>query len=346
MSLLVGLLSVSFAQTSTWYQSALESQSVQGARAQNTVVAVIDTGIDTRHPALKSALWTNPGESGLDSKNRDKATNGVDDDKNGFIDDVHGWNFARGNSHIQDEHGHGTHISGLIAADAPGFRGVAPGTKIMTLKYFDPQAPIGGNLMNSVRAIKYALAMGAHIINYSGGGLDPHPGEKKALEEAQRKGVLVIAAAGNENTDADQMGFYPASYGLSNILSVMAYGPDRKRLPASNWGPQTVQISAPGEQILSTYLEGQLAYMSGTSQATALVTGVAVLLREKKEDLKNPQDLIKFLIASGSFNKNLVGKIANPQGVSIKRALQMEDRFSEEIPEGLAYSKRKTKKSL
>lgn len=336
--MILGLLllaSTSFASSSKpWYWTAIDSLGGP-TRAQNTVVAIIDTGIDVNHPALKSALWVNPGESGKDNKNRDKANNGIDDDKNGYIDDVHGWNFAANNNEVQDEHGHGTHIAGLIAADSPQFQGVAPGTKVMILKYYDPKAPIGGNLMTSVRAIKYALRMGAHFINYSGGGLDPHPAEKAALLEAEKKGVLVVAAAGNENSNADALAFYPASYGFSNILPVMAIGPDKNRVASSNWGPKSIRLSAPGEQILSTYLEGQLAYMSGTSQATAVVTGIAVLLREKK-NLREPASLIRTLVESGSFNEKLVGKISSPQKVSMKRALLMENSFSEEANEVLS----------
>jgi len=324
------------AQTSPWYHSLLDLESGARPRAHSTVVAVIDTGIDRHHPALRSSLWVNPGESGLDDQGREKQNNGVDDDKNGFIDDVHGWNFAKHSARIDDDHGHGTHIAGLIAGESPEFHGVAPGARLMILKYYDPQAPIGGNLMNSVRAIRYAVSMGAHILNYSGGGLEPHPEEKKALEEAAKKGVLVVAAAGNENTNADALGFYPASYGLTNILSVMAVGPDRKRLPASNWGQRHVHLAAPGEAILSTYLNGQMAYMSGTSQATALVTGVAVLIREKHSDLRSPEALIHWLTQSGRFNSHLVGKSAHPQMLSVRRALAMEAQFEEERPEVLS----------
>lgn len=339
--MILGLISMSLISHSAytpWYRPAIDAQEGRFVRAQNTIVAIIDTGLDTKHPALRNALWTNPGESGKDSQGRDKSTNGIDDDKNGFIDDIHGWNFASQSSNIEDEHGHGTHIAGLIAADHPDFQGIAPGTKLMILKYYDPKAPIGGNLMSSVRAIKYALRMGAHIINYSGGGFEPFPAEREALLEAEKKGVLVVAAAGNENANADALAFYPASYKLSNILPVMALSPNQKRLPASNWGPKTVKVSAPGEQILSTFLEGQMAYMSGTSQATAVVTGIAVLLREKKS-LREPAALIQTIMESGGFNQQILGQTAQPQKVSLKRALLMENSFSEEPEQALSTYK-------
>lgn len=337
MNLLLILFSLCFAQNMTWYQKALDLDVDKIIEVKNSIVAVIDTGVDLSHPALKNCFWTNPGETGFDSKGNNKATNRIDDDKNGFIDDVNGWNFASNNSRVQDDHGHGTHIAGLIAGKSAEFKGIAPGTRIMVLKYFDPKAPGGGNLMNTVRAIKYALLMGATIINYSGGGAAPHPLEKQALLEAAQKNVLVVAAAGNESTDSDLLGFYPASYNLKNILSVMAVGPDLKRVPSSNWGPHNVKIAAPGEQILSILPHEQMGYMTGTSQATALMTGLAVLLQEKKPELKNnPEELIRVITASGDFNPNLVGQIQNPFKASAKRALYMATDFSSEEEKSLS----------
>ena len=327
---------VSQAQTTFWYQKALDLDSTEKIEIKHSVVAVLDTGVDTLHPALKDCLWTNTGETGIDSKGRDKATNGIDDDKNGFVDDVHGWNFANNNSNLEDEHGHGTHIAGLIAGDSKDFKGIAPGTKIMVLKYYDAKAPGGGNLMNTVRAIKYALLMGATIINYSGGGPEPFPLERQALEAAAKKNVLVVAAAGNESTDSDLIGFYPASYNLKNILSVMAVGPDLKRVPSSNWGPQNIKVAAPGEQILSLLPHAQMGYMTGTSQATALVTGLAVLLKEKRPELKKPEDIIRVLSSTGNFNPNLVGQIHNPMKASFKRAINMAAEFSSEETRALS----------
>jgi thermitase len=334
------ICSFSYAQNA-WYQKALDLDSKSQVTIKNSIVAVIDTGADITHPALKNCLWTNPGESGLDSQGRDKATNGIDDDKNGFIDDVHGWNFANNSGNIQDNHGHGTHIAGLIAGDSKDFKGIAPCTPIMVLKYFDistpgGEAPGNGNLMNTVRAIKYALLMGATIINYSGGGAEPNPLEKKVLEEALLKNVLVVAAAGNEGTDSDLLGFYPASYNLKNILSVAAVGPNLKRVPSSNWGLKKVKIAAPGENILSALPHDQMGFMTGTSQETALMTGLAVLLKEKRPELKKPEDIIRVLTSSGLYNPNLVGQIHTPSKASAKRALFMASEFSSEEEKSLS----------
>ncbi len=337
MILITLLFSLASAQTVNWYQKALDLDSSENAKSRHTVVAVLDTGVDTAHPALQNSLWTNPGETGLDGKGRSKETNGIDDDGNGFVDDVHGWNFAQNNNNLEDHHGHGTHIAGLIAADSKPFKGIAPGTKIMVLKYYDPTLPSGGStLMNTVRAIRYALRMGATIINYSGGGPQPSSLEKAVLKEAAKKNVLIVAAAGNENADSDLMGFYPASYNLSNILSVASFGPDLKRVPSSNWGPQKVKIAAPGEKILSLLPHSKIGYMTGTSQATALVTGLVVLLKEKRPDLKTPEEIIRVLTSTGDFNSNLVGLIHNPMGASAKRALYMASDFSTEVSKGLS----------
>ena len=318
---------------SLWHENQIQASTDLKLKATTTIVAVIDTGLDTKHPALKNSLWVNPGETGLDKNGKDKSTNGIDDDGNGFIDDVHGWNFAGNNSDIKDDHGHGTHISGLISADSNMYSGISPGTQLMTLKYFDPQAPISGNLMNSVRAIKYAIKMGAHIINYSGGGMDPFEPERLALLEAEKKGILVVAAAGNEQTNSDLIGFYPASYGLSNVISVTATNPAGQRVPSSNWGPKGVHLSAPGDQILSTFPDGKMAKMTGTSQATAIVTGVLCQLRESRGAKLNMQELIQTLKSTAQFNSHLVGKIQSPIEVSLKRAIYMKDADTDDESE-------------
>ena len=169
--------------------------------SRDIIVAVIDTGLDVRHPDLAQNIWVNKGESGTDAKGRNKATNGIDDDNNGYADDVHGWNFVTNNNDVTDNHGHGTHIGGIIGAvggNGIGVVGISPKVSLMALKYYDPKAPGMNNLLNTVKAIQYAVRMQAHIINYSGGGLDPSPEEKRAVELANQRGVLFVAAAGND----------------------------------------------------------------------------------------------------------------------------------------------------
>jgi subtilisin family serine protease len=283
--------------------------------SKEILVAVIDTGLDTHHRVLRENLWTNPGETGVDSLGRDKSSNGVDDDGNGFIDDVHGWNFAGNNGDLSDNHGHGTHVAGIIQI-------VAPKTSMMVLKYYDPAASGEDNLNNTVKAIRYAIKMNAKIINYSGGGTTKYPDEELAIREAQQKGILIVAAAGNERTNSDINGFYPADYGLSNIISVTAVDENRRVLSSSNYGVDTVDIAAPGKSIISTLPGGKFGTMTGTSQATAFVTGTSVLLMA--EGYKTPESIIQQITATGSDNRFLVGKTKHETTLNAYRSLVMK----------------------
>ena len=161
--------------------------------SRDIVVAIVDTGIDPNHPDLRNNLWKNPGESGRDKRGRKKETNGIDDDRNGLIDDVHGWNFVNNNNYLVDNHGHGTHIAGIVGAEGGnrvGVIGVAPKVSLMVLKYFDPKFP-GNNLVNTIKAFNYAVQMNAHIINYSGGGLEYSHPEFQAVKRAEKAGIFI-----------------------------------------------------------------------------------------------------------------------------------------------------------
>ncbi|MCB0368168.1 MAG: S8 family serine peptidase, partial [Bdellovibrionales bacterium] len=174
---------------------------------KNEIVAICDTGADINHEDLSQNIWTNPGESGFDSKGNNKASNGIDDDGNGFVDDVHGWNFVSNNNDLTDNHGHGTHIAGIIGAVAgnkKGISGIAPEVSLMIGKYYDPKVVNTDNLKNTINCIKYAVKMGANVINYSGGGVDYSQDEFNAIKEAEKKGILFVAAAGNERSNSDQ----------------------------------------------------------------------------------------------------------------------------------------------
>jgi thermitase len=259
---------------------------------RRVVVAVIDTGIDVNHPDIAENLWVNPGEVGLDSHGRDKATNGIDDDGDGYVDDVHGYDFANNTGNLIDNHGHGTHIAGIIGAvggNGIGISGVCPKVSLMILKYFDPNSKGSDNLKNTVRAIRYAVKMGANIINYSGGGIEPNEDEFAAIKYAQDNGVLLIAAAGNEHSNSDVTHYYPADYNLSNIISVTAIDSAAHVLKSSNYGTKSVHIAAPGEGIYSTLPGGNYGLMTGTSQATAFVSGVAALILSHNKDFKYDQ---------------------------------------------------------
>lgn len=296
--------------------------------SRDIIVAVIDTGIDESHEDLEGNLWQNPGESGKDAQGRDRSRNGIDDDGNGFIDDVHGWNFVSNNNKLDDNHGHGTHIAGIIGAQAgnnKGITGIAPEVSLMILKYYDPKVAGTDNLRNTVASIRYAVKMGAHIINYSGGGTEFSKEEHDAIAEAEKKGVLFVAAAGNERSNSDQYHYYPADYKLNNIISVTAIDPSTQVLASSNYGVETVDIAAPGQNILSCLPGNSYGYMTGTSQATAFVSGAAALAMAHKQNFK-AVEVKKYILSTGDAQTQLAAKTKTSRQLNLYKALTILDQ--------------------
>lgn len=279
---------------------------------QPLVIAVIDTGADASHPALKNSLWQNPGELGTDSKGRDKRFNGIDDDDNGFVDDFQGWNFVSNSNDIKDEHGHGTHIAGIIEHEVQSQRrkpsSIDTPVRLMILKYFNPKARLDENLTNTVRALKYAIKMGAHIINYSGGGSQQSELELQVIREAQKKSILIVAAAGNEGSNTDRYHYYPANYPVSNIVSVAATDNKGQLMDFSNYGQKSVSIAAPGDHVFSSLPGGRYGVMSGTSQATARVTGIVASIAARSSHTPSALELIRSLLRTGQYDSRLKGK--------------------------------------
>lgn len=296
--------------------------------SRSIIVAIIDTGIDVRHPALAANIWTNQGETGVDKNNKNKATNGIDDDGNGYIDDVHGWNFVSNNNDLTDNHGHGTHIAGIIGATGGKnipVAGISPKVSLMALKYYDPKAAGFNNLLNTVKAIQYAVRNGANIINYSGGGVEPSPQERQAIEMANRQNILFVAAAGNERANSDLKAYYPADYDLPNVISVTAIDKFKSVLPTSNYGEKSVDIAAPGNEIRNTLPNGQYGKMTGTSQATAFVSGVAALVMANNPELKKADRIVKYLTQTGDTVAELSGKTRYRKVLNSYKALAMQD---------------------
>ncbi|MBI4354171.1 MAG: S8 family serine peptidase [Candidatus Omnitrophica bacterium] len=210
-------------------------------QGEGVVVAVIDSGVDYLHNDLAPNIWTNPGEI---------PDNRLDDDGNGFIDDVRGWDFVSNDADPMDDNGHGTHVAGTIAAvgnNTYGIIGVAPKAKIMPVKFLD--AGGGGPDADAAAAVRYAVDAGAAVLNNSWGG----PGDSLTLREAfayaAASGALSVAAAGNDGTDADWLVFAPASF--ETLLSVAAVDIADRRCDFSNWG-MSVDVSAPGGGSRST----------------------------------------------------------------------------------------------
>ncbi len=243
------------------------------------VVAVVDSGVDVTHPDLAANIWRNTGET----------MNGMDDDGNGYVDDVRGWDFARGDSNPDDESFHGTHVAGTIAAVGGngGVVGIAPNVKIMPLKTMSAG---GGSTTAAIRAIDYARQNGADIINASWGSYGYSNALRDAIARAGQAGILFVAAAGNgdqygRGMDAERSPMFPASYDLSSIVSVASTGPTDRLSSFSNYGALSVDLAAPGESIASTLPGEQYAYLDGTSMASPHVAGVAALLKSVQPNL-------------------------------------------------------------
>lgn len=269
-------------------------------------IGILDSGIDINHPDLKDNIWTNSGEV---------SGNGIDDDKNGFIDDVHGWDFIHNDAKVfnsAEDDVHGTHIAGIIAAELNGIGavGVAPKVKIVPLKVLGTN---GGDTTDIIKAIDYAKKLGIKIINCSFGG-DSYD---EALKEAmQNSGILFIAAAGNDGIDTDVSPIYPACYNIPNIISVAAVDSSGNLASFSNYGANSIDVAAPGENILSTIpaaltksnsYSSAYAYESGTSMATPFVTGIAALLASN--GVNDIQTIRQKIVSGVSQEASLSGKI-------------------------------------
>lgn len=251
---------------------------LEGEAPAEVVVAVLDSGFDFDHPDLAGLVWTNTGEL---------PNNGEDDDENGYIDDVHGWDFANDDNDPSDDpqNGHGTHVSGIIAAQANelGMRGVASNVKIMPLKFLDEGG--NGTTFDSLRAIQYAIDKGVMLSNNSYGSVGLTQCDTMMLEAVEQSGMLFVAAAGNSGADNDDPRFrtIPASMESDNILSVASTNRHGRLSDFSNYGATTVDVAAPGEDILSTVVDGYRSD-SGTSMAAPMVTGIAAVLMGLRSD--------------------------------------------------------------
>jgi thermitase len=255
--------------------------------SRDVVVAVLDTGIDINHIDLAANIWRN---------NKETAGNGVDDDNNGYIDDINGWDFFGNDQYPNDETsaqnpGHGTHCAGIIGAacdNNEGICGMSPHVSLMALRFLGADG--SGNLFDAIKAIDYAKKNGAHIISASWGAsmsesqAQPLIDAIKSLEEAE---IFFVAAAGNEGRSNDSKSIYPANARTRNLISVAASDEQDHKTSWSNYG-SIVTTVAPGNQILSTTPENNYDELSGTSMATPLVAGLLALMKSLDASLTGP----------------------------------------------------------
>ena len=255
------------------------------------VVGVIDSGTDYTHPDLADNIWVNTGEI---------PDNGIDDDQDGYIDDVIGWNFFKNTNDPMDNEYHGTHVSGIIAArgnNEIGISGIAWNTKIAPLN-----AGAGNNEISSasvIKALAYATFHGFDIINASFGGSVYAGGTKTAID---RYPGLFVAGAGNQGTDNDIHPFYPASYDCSNIISVANMNVHSTLNYDASYGAVSVDIAAPGTDIVSTFPGNDYSPLSGASMATPFVSGAAALLKGYNTSLSTAELKEKILSSVQSFD--------------------------------------------
>ncbi|MBI3944956.1 MAG: S8 family serine peptidase [Armatimonadetes bacterium] len=290
----------------------------RGSRA--VIVGIVDTGIDTTHPNLKENLWTNPGEI---------PDNGKDDDGNGYVDDVHGYDFVNRKGDPRDDHGHGTHVAGTIGAsgkDGSGVAGVNWEIRLMALKFLDERGM--GTVAGAAEALAYARSFGVRITNNSWGG----GGFNQSLyNEIRRSRALFVAAAGNSRTDVDLTPSYPAAYDLPNILAVAASDPRDHLGCFSNWGQRSVDVAAPGVAILSTLptypctltrvgLKPGYDYLDGTSMASPHAAGAVALLLAHQPGESEAQRKHR-LIATGRYGERLRGRCLGNGCIDVRAGL-------------------------
>jgi subtilisin family serine protease len=280
----------------------------QGSNA--VVVAVVDTGADVAHPELDTNIWTNSGE----------VANGLDDDANGLVDDLKGWDFASGDANVNDTNGHGTHVSGTIGAEGhngAGVTGVNWRVKVMPLR-------TGNGTLSGLaieQAFRYACAEGAQVVNGSFGSPSPDPFVRDAIEDCP--GTLFVFAAGNESTNNDAQPRYPCNYPLENIVCVAASEEDDTLAPFSNYGITNVDLAAPGADILSTVPGGGFDYFDGTSMASPHVAGAAALVLSHRPAL-TPIELKNTLLLSVDKTSAYSGSVKTGGRLNVARALGQE----------------------
>jgi len=297
-----GLTSAATGAPQAWTQSL----------GNGVVVAILDSGIQLSHPDLANNLWRNPGET---------PGNGIDDDRNGYVDDVYGANIKALNGNVEDDNGHGTHVAGIVAAQAGngiGGSGIAPGAKIMSVKVLD--ANRAGDSSQLAKGIRYAVDQGAKILNVSINGNGTSPDLDQALTYAGQKGATIVASAGNNSRDIDLAPSYPASSTEPAVLTVTATQPTGGLLSIANRGLHSIDLAAPGDQILSTARGSGYELRQGTSMAAPFVAGSLALLAAARPDLGQPA--LRAAIVQSAPKPSLLAGLLEDGALNVAAALR------------------------
>lgn len=262
---------------------------------KSIIIATIDSGVNHKHKDLNQNLWVNHKEK--------NGIAGVDDDGNGFVDDIYGYDFRNNDGDAMDGLGHGTHVAGIIGASHNdlGMRGVMGKVQIMALKFLSDSGP--GDSKNAARAIDYAVTHGAKIINNSWTSFGKSKFVFEAMKRARDAGIILTASAGNVKKDNDKYQRYPSNFELDNIIVVAGLNARDKKASYSNYGKKTVDVFAPGIKIISTDIKKPYLRRTGTSMSTPMVSGALGLLLSKYPGMK-PLEAKRRLIETSIKNKD------------------------------------------
>lgn len=309
-----------------WYLNSTGPNHINAEKAwdlttgsSKIIVAVIDTGVDLKNPELKENLWENAKEI--------MGIPGVDDDQNGYIDDFYGYDFVNSDSDPSDDNSHGTHLASIIGAkgnNKTGMTGVTWNVRMMPVKVLDASNS-QSDLNKIAKGIYYAVDNGANIINASfalgyNGSDTKDQVIQTAINYAEKNNVLVIAAAGNNGEDIDEYPMAPAALSNSNILTVTASDEEGWRIGFANIGMKSVDVAAPGRNVWGLLPDQKARFWGGTSQATAIASGVAALVLSKYPTLK-PNEVRNRIMNSVKKSSKFKGEFFSEGLVDAYKAL-------------------------
>jgi subtilisin family serine protease len=283
--------------------------------SDKVVVAVLDSGVDYKHPDLENNIWKRP-ENIMAYRDNDL----------GEIDDLHGYNAIDNDGDPMDENGHGTHCAGIIGAEGgnnEGITGVNWTVQIMPLKFMDASG--SGTTKDAIEAINYVIdrkkaGVNVRVISASWGSTQKSRALEDVIKKAYEAGILFVAASGNASVDTDKNPHYPSSYNVGNVISVAALDRNDQLASFSNYGAKTVHIAAPGKEILSTWLDNGFRESSGTSMATPVVAGVAALVLSKNPNM-SVDELRKHLLDSVDKLPSVRGKVVTGGRINAAKAV-------------------------